>query len=310
MANNYINVMFCGNDKVIDGMIIATLSIVKYCKKPLNIHIMTMDLSNIEKRFTPINEKQCGLLEEIVKKENKNSQVILHDLTEIFNKEMASNNLNIDTHYTPYIFLRLLSDKVEDMPDKILYLDSDLVFYGDISEIFDLDIKEYEIAMAKDFYGKVFINPRYMNSGVVLMNMKNIKKKDSLKKAREMCLTKKMLLPDQSALNKCCEKKLLLPRKFNEQNKRHKDTIIRHYSMKIIFLPWPHLLNIKPWEVERMHEIYKIHDYDDIIEEYLKIKEKNKSIMPKSQKYAGKQNTHMFRILKEKIVGKKGNDAK
>ena len=60
MANNYINVMFCGNDKVIDGMIIATLSIVKYCKKPLNIHIMTMDLSNIEKRFTPINEKHCG----------------------------------------------------------------------------------------------------------------------------------------------------------------------------------------------------------------------------------------------------------
>ena len=38
--NNCINVMFCGNDKVIDGMIIATLSIVKYCKKPLNIHII------------------------------------------------------------------------------------------------------------------------------------------------------------------------------------------------------------------------------------------------------------------------------
>ena len=39
-----INLMFCGNYKVIDGMIISLLSIVKYCKKPLNIFVLTMDL--------------------------------------------------------------------------------------------------------------------------------------------------------------------------------------------------------------------------------------------------------------------------
>lgn len=302
--NNSISIMFCGNDRVFDGMLIVLLSIIKYCNKPLNVYILTMDLTEEEARFKPINEAQCNVLEKIIKKKNPKSRIYLKDMTAIFKEEMYSNNLNIDTHYTPYIFLRLLSDKVEDIPDKILYLDSDLVFYGDMLELYNLDISSYEIAMAKDYYGKFFINPKYMNSGVVLINMKKIKENMCFEKARNMCNTKKMLLPDQSALNKCCKHKLLLPNKYNEQNKRHKDTLIRHYSMKIKFFPRPHLLNIKPWEIERIHDIYKIYDYDDIIQEYNKIKEDNIDIMPESQKYEAKQKTHMLKIFKEKVFKK------
>ena len=302
--NNSINIMFCGNDKVFDGMLIVLLSIIKYCNKPLNVYILTMDLTEIEDRFKPINEAQCNILDKILKKKNPKSITHLKDMTSIFKNEMYSNNLNIDTHYTPYIFLRLLSDKVEEIPDKILYLDSDLVFYGDVSELYSMNVSSYEIAMAKDYYGKFFINPKYMNSGVVLMNMKSIKEQKCLENARNMCNTKKMLLPDQSALNKCCKHKLLLPNKYNEQNKRHKDTLIRHYSMKIKFFTRPHLLNIKPWEIERIHSIYKIYDYDDIYEEYKNIKNDNKEIMPESQKYEAKQKTHMLKILKEKIFKK------
>ena len=302
--NNDVNVMFCGNDKVFDGMVIVVLSIIKYYKGPLNINILTMDLTNIEKRFKAINEEHRILLESIIKEVNKDSSVKLYDLTDIFNDEMNSNNINIDTHYTPYIFLRLLSDKVANLTKKILYLDCDLVVYDDISKLFNIDIEEYEIAMAKDFYGKFFINPKYMNSGVVLMNMPKIKENNSFEKARTMCKTKKLLLPDQTALNRCCKRKLLLKNKYNEQNKRHKDTIIRHYSMKIKFFPRPHLLNIKPWEIERIHNIYKINDYDDIFDQYSEIKKKNNNLMQEFQKYEGKQKTHMFKIFKEKIVKK------
>ena len=31
-------------------------------------------------------------------------------------------------------------------------------------------------------------------------------------------------------------------------------------------------LNIKPWHIEGIHEIYKIHDFDDILEEYKQLK--------------------------------------
>ena len=136
--NNDVNVMFCGNDKVFDGMVIVVLSIIKYYKGPLNINILTMDLTNIEKRFKAINEEHRILLESIIKEVNKDSSVKLYDLTDIFNDEMNSNNINIDTHYTPYIFLRLLSDKVANLPKKILYLDCDLVVYDDISKLFNI----------------------------------------------------------------------------------------------------------------------------------------------------------------------------
>ena len=142
--NNDVNIMFCGNDKVFDGMVIVVLSIIKYYKGPLNINILTMDLTNIEKRFKAINEEHRILLESIIKEVNKDSSVKLYDLTDIFNDEMNSNNINIDTHYTPYIFLRLLSDKVANLPKKILYLDCDLVVYDDISKLFNIDIEEYE----------------------------------------------------------------------------------------------------------------------------------------------------------------------
>ena len=139
--DNSVNIMFCGNDKVFDGMVIVVLSILKYYKGPLNIHILTMDLTNIEDRFKPITENHRQLLESIVKKADKSSTVNLHDLTNAFNAEMSSNNINIDTHYTPYIFLRLLSDKVENLPEKIIYLDCDLVIYGYISELYKIDIE-------------------------------------------------------------------------------------------------------------------------------------------------------------------------
>ena len=42
--------------------------------------------------------------------------------------------------------------------------------------------------------------------------------------------------------------------------------------MTIKFFPYFHTLNIKPWHIDNIHNVYKINDFDDILEEYLKIK--------------------------------------
>lgn len=287
-----INLMFCGNDKVLDGMIISLLSIVKHCKKELNVFILTMDLTEINEKYKPITNKQAIVLDNILKKVNNKSKITLIDITEIFKEEMLES-VNINTHYTPYILVRLFSDKVREIPDKILYLDSDIVVYKNIEPLYNMKIDEYDYAACIDEIGKTFISKDYINSGVLLMNMKKLRKEDSLYKCREMVINKKMLLPDQTALNKICKDKKYLERKYNEQKKRSSDTVIRHYSMtmkfmftldlekrKIIkqncsilkFLPFLKFLNIKPWNVEGIHKIYEIHDFDDILREYQKIK--------------------------------------
>ena len=288
-----INLMFCGNYKVIDGMIISLLSIVKYCKKPLNIFVLTMDLQEMNENYKPINSKHIEILDKIIKKANKDSQIHLIDITKYF-KEKMLNSANIKTHYTPYILVRLFSDKVEELPDKVLYLDSDLVIYKNIEPLYNTKIENYDFAAVIDYIGQFFINRKYINSGVLLMNIKKMKEEKAFEKCREMVINKKMLLPDHTALNKICKDKKYLQRKYNEQKERQEDTVIRHYSMtikymiclnkeknKLIkkhcsilkFLPNLRFLNVKPWNIEAIHKIYNIHDFDDILEEYLKIKE-------------------------------------
>ena len=267
-----INLMLCGNYKVFDGMLIALLSICKHTKEALNVYLITMDLTETDEKFKRITEEDKLIIENKLKEKNPENIVTLIDATELYKSELLQN-ANRKTHYTPYIFLRLLSDKIKELPDKILYLDVDIVCYKDIKELYDIDITDYEIAAARDFIGRKWINPKYLNSGVVLMNLENIRKANSLQKCREMCMTKRMFLPDQTALNRCCDRKLILEDKFNEQYKRREDTVIRHFSMQLLYFPYPRPRNVKPWEIEKVHNILKINDYDDIYEEFLATKE-------------------------------------
>ena len=42
-----INLLFTGNDKIFEGLSISLISIIKHCKEPLNVCVLTMDLSDI-----------------------------------------------------------------------------------------------------------------------------------------------------------------------------------------------------------------------------------------------------------------------
>lgn len=265
-----INIMFAGNFKVFDGMLIASLSILKHCKEEINVYILTMDLTDINKDYKPINDKHIEFLNDLYKKENSNSKVFKLDLTNIFKKEFSNSN-NIENFYTPYTFLRLFADQINELPDKIIYLDTDIVVRKNIKELYDIDITNYEIAGSRDYYGKIFFNPRYLNAGVLLLNMKKLRETRMLNRAMKLCATKKIFLLDQTAINKLTKKKLILKSKFNEQHKIKKDTVIRHFSMTIKFFPVFKKQNIKPWHIDKVHNILKIYEFDDILERYKSI---------------------------------------
>lgn len=263
--------MYCGDKGTIDGLIISLLSIVKYIKKPLNVYLLTMKFDSHE----PLNKKQARVLENILYKGNKESKIHLIDATKYY--ESCTPTANIDTRFTPYCMLRLYADMIKDIPERILYLDYDVVCNQDFSDFYNLDIKNYELAGVLDYYGSHFFKKKvytkdYLNSGVLLLNMANIKKSGLFAKARVMCKEKLMLMPDQSALNKLCEKKLIMPRKYNEQHKMQKDTVFRHFTTTFKFFPWVRTQTIKPWHIDKVHNVLKTYDFDDIFDEYLTIK--------------------------------------
>ena len=269
-----INILFCGNDKVFDGFLTTTLSIVKRTetKEPLNIIIYTMDVSYLNPKYTAITDEQIAFLNNVVKSYNPKSQVVKVDVTEIYKKEIGGCP-NEGAYCSPYTLLRLLADLVPQTPeDKLLYLDCDLLFNRDITLLYDIDINSFEYAAARDHYGKFLINPNYINAGVLLFNMKEMKKTGLLEKARNLIKTKKLMFADQDAIYHSTTKKKMLPVRFNDQKFLHKNTIIRHFSKRLFWLPYPHTDNIKQWNVSRVHKVFHYYQFDDILYEYIFLK--------------------------------------
>ena len=161
-----------------------------------------------------------------------------------------------------------------DVPEKLLYLDIDMMAGGDISKLYNIDITEYEYAAVKEKYGCWLIRPDYINAGMLLLNMKKIKETGLLEKARERIKTKKMLFADQDAIYWSTTKKKILPRIYNEQSKfNKKDTIICHFCKRLMFLPYPHTENFKQWNIEEVHKVLKCYYFDEDLDEYIKLKE-------------------------------------
>ena len=83
-----------------------------------------------------------------------------------------------------------------------------------------------------------------------------------------------MMLADQAALNKAIARRKLMPRKYNEQGERpRKDTVLHHFSNNFKFFPYFRVQKVKPFEIDKIHRVLKIYEYDDILENFEKLKE-------------------------------------
>lgn len=270
-----INILFAGNDGVFDGMLTCALSIFMRSKldEGVTFYVMTMDVSHLKESYVPISDKKIAYFDEVIKKYNSENRVVKLDVTDLYMAEF-SGCPNESAYCSPYTLIRLFADKISEIPDKILYLDVDIMFNRDIHNIYDIDVEGYEYAAARDHYGKYLISPNYVNAGVLLFNMKEMKKTGILAKARELIKTKKLVFADQSALIRSTTKKKMLPQRFNDQKFLHKHTVIRHFSKRLFWLPYPHTENIKQWQVSKVHQKFGYFVFDDVFREYIYLKEK------------------------------------
>ena len=270
-----INILFAGNDGVFDGMLTCALSIFMRSKldEGVTFYVLTMDVSHLKDSYVPISDKKLAFFDEVIKKYNLENRVVKLDVTDLYMKEF-SGCPNESAYCSPYTLIRLFADEIPEIPDKILYLDVDIMFNRDIHNIYDIDIERYEYAAARDHYGKYMISPNYVNAGVLLFNMKEMRKTGIFERARELIKTKKLVFADQSALIRSTTKKKMLPQRFNDQKFLHKHTVVRHFSKRLFWLPYPHTDNIKQWDVSRVHRIFRYYAFDDVLYEYIYLKKR------------------------------------
>lgn len=272
-----MNLLLCGNEKVFDGALTELISIMNKTKETINCYIFTMDLTRIKPEYKSISDEQIEFLKEVVKSKNVNNEVQKVDVTDIYEKEFGHCK-NENAYCTPYTLLRLLADLVPEMPEKLLYLDIDMMAANDIAQLYNIDISDYEFAAVREKYGCLFIWPDYINAGMLLLNMKKIKETKLLEKARYLIKNKKMLFADQDAIYRSSTKKLLLPRIYNEQSKfNKKDTIICHFCKRLLLFPYPRTENFKQWQIEQVHKVLKCYAFDDDLNEYIELKKRYES---------------------------------
>lgn len=278
-----MNILFCGDRNVQDGLLIAVLSLLENTQEHLDIYVLTLDMSMNGRIYRPIEQTFVDYLNETVSAQyDDRLYTKLIDTTDLFKDETPDANLS--TRFTPCCMLRLFADKIDEIPDRILYLDTDVICRRDFGDFYYQNMDGVEIAGVLDYYGSWFFRKNifkrdYLNSGVLLMNMCELRKTGLLSSCRHMCTTKQMFMPDQSALNKLSVSKRICERKYNDQRRLHSDTVFQHFTTHFRFFPYVRTENVKPWQTEEVTTILHIpeSEYGALFAKYYDIKESMKS---------------------------------
>ena len=169
--------------------------------------------------------------------------------------DRMGNRLRAD-YFTLTIFFRLFIPEMFPEWDKGIYLDSDVVVPGDISQLYDFDLGENLIGACRDL-SIVDIPPfvdyvdnavgvgidNYVNSGILLMNMKALREAGLERRFLELhdAYQFDSVAPDQDYLNVLCHGKILyLP---NEWDTMPAKDVPEDPSPKLIH----YNLFMKPW---------------------------------------------------------------
>ena len=169
--------------------------------------------------------------------------------------DRMSNRLRCD-YFTLTIYFRLFIPSMFPQYDKGIYIDSDVVLTDDIAKLFDIDIGENYIGACNDLsiadipplvaYTEkaVGVNAKeYINSGVLLMNLKKMRDDDL--EGHFLSLLNKYhfdsIAPDQDYLNAMCNGKIYyLDEKWdtmpNDAKPMLTETSLIHYNL--FSKPW------------------------------------------------------------------------
>lgn len=171
---------------------------------------------------------------------SENSQIILKSMVDIYTN-ISIRIINVDyiikkysltgptaiNHITKETYFRFLIQDVLKNYNKVIYLDCDLVVNEDIAKLYNEDVDGYMVAGVYDAdmigqlnidNGKLMIylskvlnmkNPYlYLQAGVLVMNLKEFRKKHSISEWLGIASAKKYNFADQDILNKECHGKI------------------------------------------------------------------------------------------------------
>ncbi len=172
----------------------------------LNVHVCTFGL-------TLVNEQMIKK----ISSPNIKVEVNVFDKREY---ESKIHSVSQKSHVSPAALIKFeLANYFTDL-DSVLYLDSDIIIKGDLTELLNTDVSDYYIAASYEFWKHInrlmyslqrsMSSDFYFNSGVMLLNLKKYREDNIPDKLwyHKLNMTKTKLM-DQESLNSVCGSKVL-----------------------------------------------------------------------------------------------------
>lgn len=230
-----MNIFFAVNNDYVKYLLVALLSILKNnVEEKIHFYIISKDI-------TEESKNKIGLLRKIYS--NFEIKYLVPDMSLFKKLKINIEYITIETY-----FRYIIADLVPDI-SKCLYLDADIVVNGKLKDFYDTDIENFYCAGVED----LFINgicykkeigftddDLYVNAGVLLLNLENIRKDNMISKLfyNNLQLKDKITYQDQDVINITFKNKILEENSIynftgtnvrREKNKR-KSAVIIHYT--------------------------------------------------------------------------------
>lgn len=249
-----IVIAMCSDDRGADFMLVAIKSIfVNNKDEDIELHIVTDG-------FSAENQKNIDAVAAYF-----NRRIEIHNVSGSEFGDQAGRDDSFAMPRATY-FRFYIPEILADKP-KVLYLDTDIICAGNISELWATDIAEYAAGVIWDAGGETdwgwhicdelgFPADGYFNAGVMLMNLEYFRQNAVSEQCnRWLAENEKMaIFHDQDALNVVLRGHVkFLPAKFNLQQSFFKSTLakkdmakygVEEARQKPVII---HFTNFKPW---------------------------------------------------------------
>ena len=173
-----IPLFFAVDDNYVNFLRITLESIMENASKDYNYDVVVLNIG--------LKEESKRLLN---KYNNENTKIIYFDVRDKIQK--ISQNLSLRDYYSKATYYRLFIADLFPQYSKALYLDCDIVVLGDISKLYNHDLKDNLVGAVPDGAVQIteefiqYVNKglgikeeNYFNAGVLLMNLDEFRKEN------------------------------------------------------------------------------------------------------------------------------------
>ena len=198
--DNFVHIAFSLDNKFIYPLLVCLTSLLEN-RAPTTFYVIHIQTSK------NIKKENIGKINKLIERYGKKaSNISYYDMGDDFKGAITGTHITVASYYR--IALPSLLPKV----DKIIYSDADVVCFKDLSEMYNLKFNDNvylmsildNIGLLNELKQLGVYTLKYMNAGILLMNLKGIRKDGIEQKIRKYIFSHYLDHHDQTALNAVC----------------------------------------------------------------------------------------------------------